>query len=204
MNENLNGKSVAVLVADGFEQSELEQPYNALQEAGASVDIISPNENSVKAWAGKDFGQTFKVDKPLQKANASDYDALLLPGGVMNPDTLRTLPEAVEFVKSFFRQGKPVAAICHGPQLLIEADVVRGRILTSYNSLKTDLTNAGAIWINQPVVTDHGLVTSRTPADIPEFNRKMIEEFCEGIHPEQKFALRSHDTGVTQGSSARQ
>ena len=182
MKHDLTGKKVAILVTEGFEQSELEEPRQALERAGAVAHIVSPKDAEVKAWDEDDFGDTFDVDVPLREARADAYDALLLPGGVMNPDKLRQIPEAVEFVKQFFAAGKPVAAICHGPQMLIEADVVRGRSVTSYPSLKTDLINAGAEWSDQPVVTDNGLVTSRKPADIPAFNEKMIEEFAEGIH----------------------
>lgn len=186
MNTRLEGKTVAVLIADGFEQSELEQPYSALVEAGAVVDIISPNLETVKSWHHKNYGQMYKVDIPLPDANPEDYDALLLPGGVINPDTLRTIPAAAEFVRAFFDAGKPVAAICHGLQMLIEADVVKGRLLTSTRAIKTDLINAGAEWLDQAVVNDHGLVTSRTPDDLPQFNAKMVEEFAEGIHAGQK------------------
>lgn len=186
MKQTLNGKRVAILVAEGFEQSELEQPRAALDAAGANTAIISPEAETVRAWNEDDFGDDFDVDVPLREASADDYDALLLPGGVMNPDTLRTIPEAVEFVGRFFEAGKPVAAICHGPQMLIEAGVVRGRKLTSYPSLRTDLKNAGAQWVDEAVVTDEGLVTSRRPADIPQFNAKIIEEFGEGYHPGQK------------------
>jgi protease I len=186
MNHSLENKRVAILVANGFEQSEMEEPRAALDDAGADTQIISPENGDVTGWADEQFGDSFTVDVPLKKANPEHYDALLLPGGVMNPDTLRLLPEAVEFVRAFFDAGKPVAAICHGPQLLIEADVVRGRKLTSYPSIKTDLINAGADWVDQPVVTDQGLVTSRRPDDIPRFNEKMIEEFAEGIHAGQR------------------
>lgn len=186
MKPTLNGKKVAILVTEGFEQSELERPRQALDEAGAQTELISPNEGSVKAWDEDDFGDTFDVDVALSEASPENYDALLLPGGVMNPDKLRTIPEAVQFVSHFFEAGKPVAAICHGPQLLIEADAVRGRKLTSFPSLKTDLRNAGAEWVDEAVVTDQGLVTSRRPADIPQFNEKMIEEFGEGYHAGQK------------------
>jgi protease I len=186
MNNNLKGKSVAILVADGFEQSELEQPRAALTKAGAETSVISPNQDVVKAWNENGFGDAIEVDVPLNEANPANYDALLLPGGVMNPDKLRTIPAAVEFVRSFFIAGKPVAAICHGPQLLITASVVRGRKLTSFPSLRTDLINAGAEWVDEPVVTDDGLVTSRKPADIPEFNDKMIKEIEEGIHADQR------------------
>jgi protease I len=186
MKHSLVGKKVAILVTDGFEQSELEKPRAALQEAGARTEIVSPNRETVRAWDEDDFGDSVPVDVPLADAVAESYDALLLPGGVMNPDKLRTIPEAVQFVSHFFAAGKPVAAICHGPQLLIEADVVRGRKLTSYPSIKTDLHNAGADWVDEPVVTHEGLVTSRRPADIPQFNEKMIEEFGEGYHAGQK------------------
>ena len=186
MKNSLHRKKVAILVADGFEQSELEQPRAALEEAGAETQIVSPEKDQVKGWDHDKFGDAFKVDVKLKSANANDYDALLLPGGVMNPDKLRTLPEAVSFVRSFFEAGKPVAAICHGPQILIEANVVQGRKLTSYPSVKTDLINAGAEWVDEKVVIDQGLVTSRRPDDIPYFNAKMLEEFAEGIHAGQK------------------
>jgi protease I len=185
MNADLKGKKVAILVADGFEQSEFEQPRQALEDAGATTYVISPEDGEVTAWDEDDFGDSFDVDVPLSEANPEDYDALLLPGGVMNPDTLRTIPEAVKFARAFFEAGKPVAAICHGPQLLIEADVVRGRRMTSYPSLKTDLRNAGAIWSDETVIVDQGLVTSRRPADIPRFNEKMLEEIREGVHAGQ-------------------
>ena len=188
MNDDhvLSGKSVAILVTDGFEQVELEKPRQALREAGAETSIVSPNPNSVKGFKQHSPGDSFDVDTQLKDADPSDYDALLLPGGVANPDTLRTIPEAVKFAKAFFAAGKPVAAICHGPQLLIEAGVVRGRKLTSFPSLKTDLINAGGKWVDQAVVVDQGLVTSRKPDDIPQFNAKMIEEFAEGVHAGQR------------------
>jgi len=187
MNQNLKGKKVAILVADGFEQSEFDKPRQALIEAGATVTVVSPVEDQVTAWDGNanDFGDAFDVDQSLDSANADDFDALLLPGGVKNPDTLRTLPKAVNFARDFFEAGKPVAAICHGPWLLVEADVVRDRKVTSYKSIKTDLKNAGAIWSDSAVVTDQGLVTSRQPDDIPQFIDKMIEEFAEGVHAGQ-------------------
>lgn len=190
MNQDLNGKKVAILVADGFEQPEFEKPQEALEDAGATTYVISPSEDEVTAWDGEsnEWGDTFDVDVPLGEARADDYDALLLPGGVKNPDTLRTIPEAVNFVRGFFEAGKPVAAICHGPWLLVEADVVRGRKVTSYPSIKTDLINAGAEWSDAPVVTDQGLVTSRKPSDIPQFNQKMIEEIAEGVHAGQRRA----------------
>ncbi|HTO05312.1 MAG TPA: type 1 glutamine amidotransferase domain-containing protein [Opitutus sp.] len=186
MKNSLIGKRVAILVTDGFEQSELEEPRAALEKAGAKAEVVSPKSDSVRAWDEDGFGKSISVDVQLDDAAAESYDALLLPGGVMNPDQLRMIPEAVQFVSHFFATGKPVAAICHGPQLLIEADVVRGRRLTSYPSLKTDLRNAGADWVDEAVVTDQGLVTSRRPADRPEFNAEMIEEFGEGYHAGQQ------------------
>jgi protease I len=182
MNKNLAGKKVAILATNGFEQSELEKPREALEAAGAETHIVSPETSLIKGWDVDKFGDSVPVDVQLNNADPDDYDALLLPGGVMNPDKLRVLPEAVEFIRAFFDSGKPVAAICHGPQLLIEAGVVQGRTLTSYPSIRTDLINAGADWVDEPVVTDHGLVTSRKPDDIPAFNEKMIEEFAEGVH----------------------
>jgi protease I len=190
MKNDLTGKKVAILVADGFEQVELEKPREALDQAGAQTDIISPSGDEVQGWNHDKEGDSFEVDVKLDDARPEDYDALLLPGGVMNPDTLRTVPAAVEFVKHFFEEGKPVAAICHGPQLLIEADVVRGKKMTSFESLQTDLRNAGAEWVDEPMVCDQGLVTSRKPDDIPQFNAKMIEEFAEGFHAAQKAQVR--------------
>lgn len=173
----LSGKKVAILVADGFEQEELAEPKKALDDAGAETRIVSPAKRQVQGWKHFDKADRFTVDVPLDKADAECFDALLLPGGVANPDQLRTLPHAVAFVRAFFDTGKPVAAICHGAWILVEADVVRGRTLTSWPSLKTDLTNAGAHWVDREVVVDDGLVSSRKPDDIPVFNRKMIEEF---------------------------
>jgi protease I len=184
--QSLNGKKVAILVEDGFEQIELTSPKEALEKAGAKTHIISPKRDKVKGWEHTQWGQEFPVDVSLDKANANEYDALLLPGGVMNPDKLRTSKQAVQFVRSFFDQGKPVAAICHGPWILVEADVVNGRKVTSYNSIQTDLKNAGANWVDQEVVVDQGLVTSRKPDDLPAFNRKMVEEIAEGQHERQR------------------
>ena len=202
MNENdrLNGKRIAILATEGFEQSELEKPREALDEAGATTEIVSPQKGSIRAWDEDEFGDTFDVDRALNDADPEDYDGLLLPGGVMNPDKLRIEPKAVEFVRAFFAAGKPVAAICHGPQVLIEADVVRGRKLTSYPSVKKDLINAGAHWVDQEVIVDNGLVTSRKPDDIPAFNRKMIEEFAEGRHAGQTAGSGS---GADRRSNAR-
>jgi len=184
--QSLNGKKVAILVEDGFEQIELTSPKEALEKAGAKTHIISPKRDKVKGWEHTQWGQEFPVDVSIDKANANEYDALLLPGGVMNPDKLRTSKQAVQFVRSFFDQGKPVAAICHGPWILVEADVVNGRKVTSYTSIQTDLKNAGANWVDQEVVVDQGLVTSRKPDDLPAFNRKMVEEIAEGQHERQR------------------
>jgi protease I len=182
MKHDLHGKKVAILVAHGFEQSELEKPRQALTEAGALTYIVSPEQDGVRGWDQVALGDWFDVEVPLAEATEANYDALLLPGGVMNSDKLRTLPEAVDFTRSFVEAGKPVAAICHGPQVLIEADVVRDRRVTSFPSIKTDLINAGAGWVDEEVVVDQGLVTSRKPADIPAFNDKLIEEIGESVH----------------------
>jgi deglycase len=182
MTEQLKGRTVAILVADGFEQQEMTDPRKALDQAGARTEIVSPAQGKVKGWKHTEWGDQFPVDVPLDRARAESYDALLLPGGVMNPDKLRMNPKAVQFVKAFFDAGKPVAAICHAPWTLIDAGVARGRTVTSWPSLRADLTNAGAKWVDQECVVDNGLVTSRKPDDIPAFNRKMIEEFAEGRH----------------------
>jgi len=173
----LQGKRVAILVTDGFEQSELLEPRRALDEAGAKTQVVSPADKKAKGWNYKEWGNEVPVDISLDSAKADEFDALLLPGGVMNPDQLRMNPKAVEFVKHFTDSGKPVAAICHGPWTLIEAGAVRGQKMTSWPSLKTDLKNAGANWVDQEVVNDQGLVTSRKPDDIPAFNREMIRLF---------------------------
>ena len=185
MNPSLTGKKIAILSTDGFEESELLSPREALEKAGASTFVISPRKSPIKGWDGSAFTDPVKVDQLLSEANADDFDALLLPGGVINPDKLRIIPEAVHFVRKFFAAGKPVGAICHGPQLLIEAGVVEGRTLTSVQSIRTDLINAGARWVNESVVCDQGLVTSRTPDDLPDFNAKLIEEIAEGVHAGQ-------------------
>jgi protease I len=184
----LRNKRVAVLVENGFEQSELFEPKKALEEAGAAVDIVSPQAGSVKGWDQKNWGKEIAVDRGVDEVKADEYDALLLPGGVMNPDRLRTNEAAVRFVKGFADKGKPIAAICHGPWTLIEAGATRGRKMTSWPSLATDLRNAGAEWVDEPCVVDNGLVTSRKPDDIPAFNEKMIEEFAEGPHEPGKRA----------------
>jgi protease I len=174
----LKGKRVAILVTDGFEQAELIEPRKALDDAGAKTTVVSPRTGQVKGWNHTDWGEKVSVDVSLKDAKSEQFDALLLPGGVMNPDKLRMDPRAVQFVKAFFDEGKPVAAICHGPWMLVEAGAVRGRTLTSWPSLKTDIENAGGTWKDSEAVVDHGLVTSRKPADIPAFNRKMIEDFA--------------------------
>ena len=177
-NKNkLKGKRVAILFTQGVEQVELTSPLKALLQAGATVDLISPFGGKVKAWNLVKWGDTFKTDRSLAEARSLDYDALHLPGGVMNPDILRTNADAVAFVRSFFDTGRPVSSICHGPWMLIEANVVRGRTLTSWPSLKTDLRNAGATWVDESCVEDNGLVTSRGPQDLPTFNKHMIELF---------------------------
>lgn len=183
MAGELRNKRVAALVDNGFEQSELAEPKKALEAAGAKVDIVSPQDTKVKGWQHIKWGDEFSVDRKLEDVRADEYDALLLPGGVMNPDKLRANAKAVQFVKDFVDAGKPIAAICHGPWTLIEAGAVEGRRMTSWPSLATDLRNAGANWVDQECVVDNGLVTSRKPDDIPAFNKKMIEEFAEGTHP---------------------
>lgn len=182
MANELRNKRVAVLVENGFEQSELTDPKKALEAAGARAEVISPQSGKVKGWRHTNWGDEIPVDRPLDEARPEEYDALLLPGGVMNPDKLRTNPKAISFIKHFVDTHKPIAAICHGPWPLIEAGIVKGRTMTSWPSLQTDLKNAGANWVDQEVVVDNGLVTSRKPDDIPAFNRKMIEEFAEGRH----------------------
>jgi protease I len=191
----LYGKRVAILVADGFEQVELLEPRKALDEAGATTQVVSPATGKVKGWNHTEWGTEVPVDVSIDSAKAEDYHSLLLPGGVMNPDHLRMNAKAVEFVKKFTDSGKPVAAICHGPWTLIEANAVRGRTLTSWPSLKTDLKNAGANWVDQEVVTDGGIVTSRKPDDIPAFNRSMLRMFSE--EPAQR------STQETQGKESQ-
>ena len=188
MDQSLSGRKVAILVENGFEQVELTEPRKALKEAGAETHLISPQREQVKGWNSKEWGDSFPVDVHLDAARPEDYHALLLPGGVMNPDKLRMNPAAVAFVKSFMLEHKPVAVICHGPWTLVEADVVNGRRMTSWPSVRTDLENAGAEWVDEPVVVDQGLVSSRKPDDIPAFNAKMIEEFREGRHDARQAA----------------
>jgi protease I len=185
MAQELNGKKVAILATDGFEQVELTSPKEALESAGATAHVIAPQGDSIQGWNHHDKGDKISVDRTLDQAKPDDYDALMLPGGPLNPDQLRMNDNAVQFVKAFFAASKPVAAICHGPWTLIEADVVKNRTMTSWPSLQTDLRNAGANWVDKEVVVDNGLVTSRNPHDLPAFNSKMVEEFCEGKHPAQ-------------------
>ncbi|MBC7371436.1 MAG: type 1 glutamine amidotransferase, partial [Bdellovibrionaceae bacterium] len=173
MSEELNGRRVAIISADGFEQSELLEPKKALELAGAEVQIISIKAGSIKGWDKKDWGQSVDVDALIADVNPEDYDALMLPGGVLNPDKLRQDENVVEFVTTFLKSGKPIAAICHGPQTLIETGLLKGRKMTSFSSIKSDLKNAGVEWVDQEVVVDQGLVTSRTPEDLPAFNKKM-------------------------------
>ncbi len=182
MDKKLDGKKVAILVADFFEEIEMTKPREALKEAGAEVTIISPNSGQIQGMNHADKGEKFDVDLTLDDANPEDYDALMIPGGTMNPDTLRSTKGALEFTRHFFQTHKPVAAICHGPWVLVDAGVARGRTMTSWPAIQTDLRNAGATWIDEEVVVDNGLVTSRKPDDIAAFNRKMIEEFAEGRH----------------------
>jgi protease I len=179
MPNNLAGKTIAILATDGFEQSELMKPKKALEEAGAITHVVSPTDKKIKGWDKKDWGEEVDVDLALRSADPAKYDALLLPGGVMNPDHLRMDPDAVRFVKHFFEHAKPVAAICHGPWMLVEAGAARGRTLTSWPSLKTDIRNAGGTWVDEEAVVSNGVVTSRNPDDIPAFNREMIELFAK-------------------------
>jgi protease I len=180
MSTSLSGKRIAILVENGFEEVELTEPKKALERAGAVAPVVSPSKGKVKAWKDKGWGEEIVVDLPLAEARADDFDGLVLPGGVQNPDQLRINPEAVSFVKAFFTAKKPVGAICHGPWTLINAGVVKGRTMTSWPSLRVDLENAGARWVDREVVSDEGLVTSRKPADIPAFNEKIIEAFAGG------------------------
>jgi len=181
-SETLAGKRVVILATDGVEQSELIKARQALDDAGAKTLVVSPKGGTIKAWQHDHWGAEIATDLPLSDVRTDDFDALMLPGGVMNPDRLRQDPTAVQFVRQFAQSGKPIAAICHGPWMLVEAGVVKGRTLTSWPSLQTDIRNAGGDWIDREVVIDDGLVTSRRPDDIPAFNKKMIEQFAEGVH----------------------
>lgn len=181
----LTGKTIAIVTENGFEEVELTSPKEAMEREGATVHIVSPQKEKVKSWDSKDWGKEFTVDKSLDEANPDDYDAIMIPGGVINPDHLRRSEEAISFISDFFEQGKPIAAICHGPQVLIETGKLKGRNITSFFSVKTDLINAGANWSDQECVVDQGLVTSRNPDDLPAFNKKLIEEIQEGKHKGQ-------------------
>ena len=193
MGTSLNGKKVAFLVAnEGVEQVELTEPWKAVEKAGAEPVLIAPEKGQVQAFNHLDKADTFQADLAVASADAGDYAGLVLPGGVANPDQLRMHDDAVAFTRAFFEQGKPVAAICHGPWTLVEADVVRGRTLTSFPSIKTDIRNAGGIWVDEEVHVDNGLVTSRKPDDIPAFNAKLIEEFAEGAHEGQRPQRKVH------------
>lgn len=195
----LDGKRVAALFTDGVEQIEFTEPRKALEDAGATVTIVSLKKDDIKGWNRGAWGETFTVDATVDDATADQFDALLLPGGVMNPDKLRMNEKAVAFTRGFFEQRKPVAAICHGPWLLVEADVVRGRTLTSYPSIQTDIRNAGGKWVDREVNVDQGLVTSRKPDDIPAFNAKMVEEFAEGQHKGQDRSIREEASRSAHG-----
>ena len=181
-SSKLKGKRIAIIATDGFEQSELEKPKKFLEDEGAETHVISLKSGSIKGWDQKDWGDEVKVDQTISEASPADYDALVLPGGQMNPDILRTNAAVVEFAAEMLRSGKPVAAICHGPWTLIETGLLTGKKVTSWPSLRTDLINAGASWSDEEVVVDKGLITSRKPADIPAFNKKLLEEILEGVH----------------------
>src|SRR5256885_3613503 len=195
MARKLEGKKVAILVASGFEQVEMTKPREALEEAGAETKIVSPKPGQIQGMNLVDEGDKFDVNIPRDAARPEEFDALMIPGGLMNPDELRATPDALEFTKHFFREGKPVAAICHAPWVLIDAGIVRGRKLTSWEHIQTDVKNAGGSWVNEEVVVDNGLVTSSKPDDIPAFNKKTSEEFCEGKHARQtRFAEAGLET----------
>ena len=181
-NTKLKGKKIAILTENGFEEVELTSPKKALEDAGATVHIVSPQKDKVKAWNHDHWSIELPVDVNIDDADPNDYDALVVPGGVLNPDKMRLNEDCVNFAKDFLTSGKPVAAICHGPQLLIETGLLQGRNMTSYPSVKTDLENAGVIWEDKEVIVDHGLVTSRSPKDLEAFNKKMLEEIKEGVH----------------------
>jgi protease I len=185
MAEELQGKKVAIIATDMVEQVELTEPWKALEQAGAEVELVSLEYRRIQGFNHYDKADTFQVDRTFDEVQEQDYDALMVPGGVGNPDTLRMYDQAVKFVRDFFEAGKPVAVICHGPWMLVEADVARGRTITSWPSLKTDIRNAGGNWVDEEVVVDDGLVTSRKPDDLPAFCQKMVEEFAAGVHPEQ-------------------
>ncbi|MFL5923744.1 MAG: type 1 glutamine amidotransferase domain-containing protein [Gaiellaceae bacterium] len=194
MANELQGKRVAFLATDMVEQVELTEPWKAVREAGGTPELISLEEGTIQGFNHYDKAHTFTVDKTVEEARADDYDALVIPGGVGNPDAMRTDENAVELTRQFFEQGKPVGVICHGPWMLVEAGVVRGRTVTSWPSLRTDIRNAGGNWVDEEVVVDDGLVTSRKPDDLPAFNGKIVEEFAEGVHEGQRSAVHSDAT----------
>ena len=185
MANELQGKRIAFIAADGVEQVELTEPWKAVEQAGAEPELLSVEEGEIQGFEHLDKGATFKVDKVVSRADPADYDGLVLPGGVANPDFLRTDENTVQFIRRFFEQGKPVGVICHGPWTLVEAGIVKGRTITSWPSLRTDIENAGGKWVDKEVVVDAGLVSSRKPADLPAFCAKIVEEFGEGVHEEQ-------------------
>ncbi len=186
MSTKLQGKKIAIVATDGFEQVELTEPKKALEAAGATVHVISPKPGQIKGWDKTDWGESTKVDKTLDEAKSTDYDGLVLPGGQINPDKLRIEPKAVAFVTEFFNSGKPIGAICHGPWLLVEAGVVKRRTLTSWPSVRTDIRNAGGHWVDEEVVTDQNLTTSRKPEDLPAFNDRLIREFSQAKPTQSK------------------
>ncbi|HEY6151831.1 MAG TPA: type 1 glutamine amidotransferase domain-containing protein [Gaiellaceae bacterium] len=191
MANKLQGKRVAFLATDMVEQVELTEPWQAVKDEGAEVELISLEEGEIQGFNHYDKADTFKVDRTVEEARADDYDALVIPGGVGNPDTMRANENAVQFVRDFFQQGKPVGVICHGPWMLVEAGVVRDRKVTSWPGIQTDIRNAGGNWVDEEVVVDQGLVTSRKPDDLPAFNAKIVEEFCEGRHEEQAASVQA-------------
>ena len=201
-DNNLSGKRIAFLATDGVEQVELTDPWQAVKDAGATPELISLKSGKIQGWNHDKKGKKFKVDKLVHETSAEDYDGLVLPGGVMNPDTLRMYDEAVDFVRDFFKQEKPVASICHGPWMLVEADVVDGRRLTSWPSVKTDIRNAGGNWVDEEVVVDNGLVTSRKPDDLPAFCAKAVEEFAEGRHATQQVGVGAGAAENDRGTPA--
>ncbi len=195
MGDKLQGKRVAFLATDMVEQVELTDPWKAVESEGATPELISLEDGEIQGFNHYDKADTFKVDRTVEEARADDYDALVVPGGVGNPDTMRMDENAVELVRQFFEQGKPVGAICHGPWMLVEAGVVRGRTVTSWPSLRTDIRNAGGNWVDNEVVVEDGLVTSRKPDDLPAFTKKIVEEFAEGRHEKQAASVQVDVTG---------